>query len=215
MNKVLIKLSAILIYITALLCLVKFKFFLLFDFKIMGMVFFGTCLLTIAGYSKGMGRKKIREKARWNASISGYMASFILIFSQLSSSKTYDNILYDMALNLRPLLYGLILQVLLNEEEKEEKGEKIEIREKICNIEKAEVPLKVDLIVKMKEEGLTEREIEIAQAIYENLSNKEIGDKLFITESTVKKHTSNLYKKLKVQNREQVKQWIKSNRHPD
>ncbi|MEG1458985.1 MAG: LuxR C-terminal-related transcriptional regulator [Acetivibrio sp.] len=120
-----------------------------------------------------------------------------------------------MALNLRPLLYGLILQVLLNEEEKEEKGEKIEIREKICNIEKAEVPLKVDLIVKMKEEGLTEREIEIAQAIYENLSNKEIGDKLFITESTVKKHTSNLYKKLKVQNREQVKQWIKSNRHPD
>jgi DNA-binding NarL/FixJ family response regulator len=47
---------------------------------------------------------------------------------------------------------------------------------------------------------LTEREIEILRQIAEGLSNKEIGDKLFISHRTVDTHRTNLMKKLDVHN---------------
>jgi DNA-binding NarL/FixJ family response regulator len=47
---------------------------------------------------------------------------------------------------------------------------------------------------------LTEREIEILVQIADGLSNKEIGDKLFISHRTVDTHRTNLMKKLDVHN---------------
>jgi len=47
---------------------------------------------------------------------------------------------------------------------------------------------------------LTEREIEILKLISEGLSNKEIGDQLFISHRTVDTHRTNLMKKLDVHN---------------
>jgi two-component system response regulator NreC len=51
-----------------------------------------------------------------------------------------------------------------------------------------------------KKAQLTEREIEILKMIAEGLSNKEIGDKLFISHRTVDTHRTNLMKKLEVNN---------------
>lgn len=47
---------------------------------------------------------------------------------------------------------------------------------------------------------LTEREIEILKKIAEGLSNKEIGDQLFISHRTVDTHRTNLMRKLDVNN---------------
>ena len=47
---------------------------------------------------------------------------------------------------------------------------------------------------------LTEREIEIVQLIAEGFSNKEIGEKLFISHRTVDTHRTNVMKKLNVNN---------------
>jgi DNA-binding CsgD family transcriptional regulator len=52
-------------------------------------------------------------------------------------------------------------------------------------------------------ENLTRREIEITLSILSNLSYKQIGKDLFIAESTVSKHASNIYKKTGVKNRRQ------------
>ena len=52
-------------------------------------------------------------------------------------------------------------------------------------------------------ENLTRREIEIALAILSNASYKNIGKDLFIAESTVSKHASNIYKKTGVKNRKE------------
>jgi DNA-binding NarL/FixJ family response regulator len=49
--------------------------------------------------------------------------------------------------------------------------------------------------------GLSKREYEILQLIDQGLSNQEIADRLFLSESTVKKHVSNLFLKLDVQRR--------------
>lgn len=49
---------------------------------------------------------------------------------------------------------------------------------------------------KIKDLEITSREYEVLQAISEGLSNKEIADKLFLSESTIKTHVSNLLLKL-------------------
>ncbi len=48
--------------------------------------------------------------------------------------------------------------------------------------------------------SLTDREIEIIKCIAEGLSNKEIGDKLFISHRTVDTHRTNLMSKLNLHN---------------
>lgn len=52
--------------------------------------------------------------------------------------------------------------------------------------------------------GLTEREMEVLQLISEGCSNVEIGEKLFVSESTIKTHVSNLFVKLDVKRRTQA-----------
>jgi DNA-binding NarL/FixJ family response regulator len=57
------------------------------------------------------------------------------------------------------------------------------------------------LISGFQREPLTEREIEVLQLAAAGKSNKEIGLKLFISESTVKGHLHNLFSKLSVLSR--------------
>jgi ATP/maltotriose-dependent transcriptional regulator MalT len=48
---------------------------------------------------------------------------------------------------------------------------------------------------------LSERELEVLDSIASGLTNKEIGEKLFISVNTVKTHVLKIYEKLDVQNR--------------
>ena len=54
------------------------------------------------------------------------------------------------------------------------------------------------------EEPLTDREMDVLLVLAEGLSNKEISERLFITEGTVKNHVSNLIAKLNVRDRTQA-----------
>ncbi|HEV8239116.1 MAG TPA: response regulator transcription factor [Thermoanaerobaculia bacterium] len=54
--------------------------------------------------------------------------------------------------------------------------------------------------------GITQREYEILRLIAEGLSNREIGERAFIAENTVKTHSSRLFDKLGVSRRVQAVQ---------
>jgi DNA-binding CsgD family transcriptional regulator len=58
--------------------------------------------------------------------------------------------------------------------------------------------------LKIQELEITSREYEVLKHISEGLSNKEIGEKLFLSESTVKTHVSNLLVKLNAKRRTQA-----------
>ena len=57
--------------------------------------------------------------------------------------------------------------------------------------------------------GMTRRELEILELIAAGLSNKEIAERLFVSENTVKTHASRLFDKLQARRRTQVIQRAK------
>jgi NarL family two-component system response regulator LiaR len=62
---------------------------------------------------------------------------------------------------------------------------------------------------KLKEVGISKREYEILEQIAKGLSNKEIADKLSVSENTVKTHSSRIFEKLDVNRRMQAIQKAK------
>jgi DNA-binding CsgD family transcriptional regulator len=58
----------------------------------------------------------------------------------------------------------------------------------------------------LRDVGLTQREHEILGLIAQGLSNREIGEKLFVSENTVKTHSSRLFDKMQVNRRVQAVQ---------
>ena len=61
----------------------------------------------------------------------------------------------------------------------------------------------------LRDVGLTQREHEILGLIAQGLSNREIGERLFVSENTVKSHSSRLFEKMQVNRRVQAVQKAK------
>ena len=59
---------------------------------------------------------------------------------------------------------------------------------------------------KREDLGITRREIEILELIAQGLSNREIAEKLFVSESTVRTHSSRIFDKLGARRRTQAVQ---------
>ena len=59
---------------------------------------------------------------------------------------------------------------------------------------------------------LSKREREVMKLLLEGKKRKEIAEELFVTESTIKKHSASIYKKLEVENRKELLEKVKSER---
>ncbi|MFA9463450.1 MAG: response regulator [Velocimicrobium sp.] len=67
------------------------------------------------------------------------------------------------------------------------------LREKISNVQKSK-----------RATNLTKRELQVVELLGEGLYNKEIAERLFISEKTVKNHVSSIFKKIGVTDRTQA-----------
>ncbi len=59
----------------------------------------------------------------------------------------------------------------------------------------------IDISSKIKKYGLSSREAEVLKYISQGMKNQEIADTMFVSLSTVKTHTKNIFDKLDVRNR--------------
>jgi two-component system, NarL family, response regulator LiaR len=83
-------------------------------------------------------------------------------------------------------------------------GLKITKREEVEVIREISVPALHPFIVNkvnLAELGITRRELEILELIATGMSNREIAEKLFVSENTVKTHSSRLFDKLNAKRR--------------
>ncbi len=78
------------------------------------------------------------------------------------------------------------------------------------SLHKKEPPLLTVDIKKIEKLGISKREYEVLVHISQGMSNKEIADKLFVSESTIKTHVSNLLVKLDAKRRTQAVQKAKN-----
>lgn len=222
MRQIVTRLSAILLYIGILLYIADFRFSLLWDFKSIMLVLTGTLLLTAAGYRRGMDRESLFFSIRYQSMSAAYLTAFIGLYTEFVSGKVpADQIIPSIALSCRPLLYGFIISLLFRDpsdgrrknafqpapgKKNPENGEK---QTSEAGGNKPETifskPAPEIILQYLTTGGLTKREMEVALLVREGLTNKEIGEKLFISDTTVKKHISNIFEKLDLQNREQLK----------
>jgi DNA-binding CsgD family transcriptional regulator len=90
-------------------------------------------------------------------------------------------------------------------------GRKVEVREVTIEVP---VPAPAGPFVadraRIETLGITPRELEVLQLIAEGLSNKEMAERLFVSENTIKTHTSRVFDKLGASRRTQAVQIAKS-----
>ena len=86
-------------------------------------------------------------------------------------------------------------------------GLKLTKKKEVVVVKEVPVPITFTLNEeRLKDLGITRRELEILELIAQGLSNREIADKLFVSENTVKTHSSRLFDKLSARRRTQAVQ---------
>ena len=88
-------------------------------------------------------------------------------------------------------------------------GLKLTRKEEVVVVKEIPVQISQTFVLneaKLADLGITPRELEILQLISSGLSNREIADKLFVSENTVKTHSSRVFDKLNAKRRTQAVQ---------
>jgi non-specific serine/threonine protein kinase len=75
-------------------------------------------------------------------------------------------------------------------------------------VEDKPLPKPVPPVKSAPDTELTNRQLEIARLIAEDLTNRQIADRLFLSERTVETHTTNILNKLGLNSRVQLSRWI-------
>ena len=220
----------ILLYLILMAVFLKFDLRLLFDLRQFLLVLFGTALLLLPSLREQddwngqerleTDRRKIvsriraffvKEQARigQNAIWAGILQTFVLLFLNMNLAGGELGTMQTAAVSCRPILYGFCIWIILQDSGKAERGAH-EVHpdgtEPAGRMAADTLHTADDYRSCLKDLGLTKREVEIAFHVIQNETNAEIAERLFISETTVKKHLSNIFSKLKIGQRQQIKE---------
>jgi len=187
MKKHLINCIIIGIFLFLILWIVDFNVFEIFDIKIMFVMLLCIILLTTTSYKKS--ESDFRILFAYQVALTSIFATSLLFLQELSKSS-----IINFIVPLQPILYGILFYILgyiyydlTRDKSSGSTDHKILLQEKY---------------------GLSIREVAIALEVLNDKTNKEIAAKLFIAESTVKKHVQNILRKTTVTNRQEFKKLI-------
>lgn len=195
------RLIAVFLYILIMSFFLDFQLGQLFDLKQLVLVVLGMGILFLPGYKRGeSGRYYVNQMGRC-ALFASYIQTFILLFMTLSTEVAKDALFQEIAKNCRPVLYGICLSVIFSGDGAKE-SKKTALQDDVPK----ENLTATQVYEAYRTLGLTNREAELAVWIERGLSNGEIAAQLCISETTVKKHISNIFEKVNVNRREQIKE---------
>lgn len=201
---------SIVLYIIILTWALDFDILKLIDIRLMLLVLFGTAVLALPFCKRGMQWTEFTYIFGRKAMEAGFIQTFLLLFASLQKASEYDGILGEVAMCFRPVLYGFCLLILLSERT----GQEDSGADAGCGREEAAVQNTCSGGHAEQSScaagdfgacGLTKRETEIVHLIQQGRSNGEIAAELFISETTVKKHVSNIFEKTGVKRREELR----------
>ncbi|MDE7266903.1 MAG: helix-turn-helix transcriptional regulator [Lachnospiraceae bacterium] len=193
-------LLSLILYILILAGALHFDLWKLIDIRLILLLVLGTVVLTLPFYEKGISRGELGYIFGRKAIEAGFIQTFLLLFVELQNYEDRSVLLRDIAMSFRPLLYGFCMQILFSEKGEEKRGETDSVKSSAVDEENADL----NFTEKLKIYGLTKRELEIAGMIAEGKSNGEISEQLYISETTVKKHVSNIFEKMGISRREEL-----------
>lgn len=125
--------------------------------------------------------------------------------SVLHSKFEYMAVSYVVTEILLLLFYGIINDLKIQQSNAAQPTQPETVCEYLTEAE-AEVVVRDFEAIKQ----LTNREKEVFVLLLEGKKRKEIAEELFVTESTIKKHSASIYKKLEVENRKELFEKVKS-----
>lgn len=169
----------------------------------MGLII-GTSLITALGYRKEAGFKRLEKLMTVSLAITS--VSFLVI--GIMGSFVYADdipdlmVLFGIAFLTVPyalVLYGMIKVVFRYLQRKKGVPPSSDTQERIDEHDARIVQGMLNIDPAWQ---LTPRETEIVEQLCLGLTNKEIGEKLFISETTVKRHLANVFSKTGIGNRQ-------------
>ena len=136
-----------------------------------------------------------------------------LIENSINAGFEFMSISYIITEGLILFLYGILQDYGLADTQgisSESVATKTETAQTVSNEQIANIKYfeqnQIDVVFENWNEirSLSQREKEVLGLIMQNKKRKDIADELFVTESTIKKHTSSIFKKLNINNRSEL-----------
>lgn len=201
------KLGAIVLYLVLLCLLLGREAVQLFSLPLMGLAVVGGILLTLPNIEKNMKLQSLKGIFGKNALTAGYMEAFMFLFVRLRQfDAAWEELLSVLALDMRPVFYGFVLYVILSDSDKTGKEASSHsdsaYKGSYCDNES---PVMSEEKKQPDFSHLTRREKQVAELLQKGLSNREIGEELYISETTVKRHVSNILEKTGLESRKDLR----------
>jgi DNA-binding CsgD family transcriptional regulator len=174
-------------------------------------VLIGVFILTLGGYKKDMDKKALFQLISWNAIMTGFLSTFIILILKISEIKDIGNFMLQVLQLSLPLFYGFLISLVFKERKPTVLKEENPLDADVIN--DVSISTQDEIQTFLREKELTRREVEIVFLMKNGLTNKEIAEDLFIAESTVKKHISHIFEKLQVGSREELKYKLQNRRN--
>ena len=156
-------------------------------------ILIGTALLSLISYKKGIPTNILYTKIKRNCLITGFIGLIIGVLSALITTSPIEMLPQSIAVSLLMIPYSALVYW------------GIEVYSKYRNSgmtqETTTSTCYEDFFGRF---DISDRERSIISSLMEGMSNKEIANKLYISENTVKKHVSNIFKKANVKNRHEL-----------
>ncbi len=197
MKKSIMKGILIVLYLVLLFGMLDFHLDLLVNMKLFIFVVIGTLILGLLDVINNLEMLRVLARVKRNLIVTGAFTTFLSLLSSLPALGKAENVTVFIVPHFLGLFYGVLLGMLVDMTLGDVKLDTVKA---LPQNQATESQARV-----FEKYALTSREKMIAEALLEDLGNKEIGERYFISENTVKKHVQNIYRKTDVKSRVEFK----------